>query len=197
MEAGEYGLTRGTCFVGRRLEVVPVAGVLRISWCVFSVVGYRGIYFERTRPAASMRGACLIYLSTSNETRPKERSDRDFFCLQAKSLFITSQGRGNEADRGRFLRVDKKPLRTGVCTGCRYLISLSVCPSVRLSVDVFVSVCVTFVVLTDCESSKRPISTNPGSMEAGEYGLTREMCFVPHRLDVIAFPGLLWISWCV
>ena len=33
MEAGEYGLTRGTCFVARRLEVVDVAGLLsqRIS----------------------------------------------------------------------------------------------------------------------------------------------------------------------
>ena len=26
MEAGEYGLTRGACFVARRLEVVAVAG---------------------------------------------------------------------------------------------------------------------------------------------------------------------------
>ena len=34
MEAGEYGLTRGTCFVARRLEVVAVAGLLWISWCV-------------------------------------------------------------------------------------------------------------------------------------------------------------------
>ena len=69
-------------------------------------------FFERTRPAASMRPLCLIYLSTS----------------------------------------------TGVRTGCHYLImSLSVC-------------CVTFVVFTDCQSCSRPISTNPGSMEAGEYG---------------------------
>ena len=50
-------------------------------------------------------------------------------------------------------------------TGCHYLISVSVC------------VCVTLVVFTDCESSTRPISTNPGSMEAGEYGLTRGTCF--------------------
>ena len=50
---------------------------------------------------------------------------------------------------------------TGVRTACHYLISLSVC------------VCVTFVVFTDCESCTRRISTNPGSMEAGEYGLTR------------------------
>ena len=34
MEAGEYGLTRGTCFVARRLEVVAVAGLLWVSWCV-------------------------------------------------------------------------------------------------------------------------------------------------------------------
>ena len=60
-----------------------------------------------------------------------------------------------------------------------------------------VSVCVTFVVFTDCESCTRPISTNPGSMEAGEYGLTRGTCFVAHRLEVVAVAGLLWISWCV
>ena len=33
MEVGEYGLTRGTCFFARRLEVVAVAGLM---W-VFSV----------------------------------------------------------------------------------------------------------------------------------------------------------------
>ena len=43
----------------------------------------------------------------------------------------------------------------------------------------------------------RPISTNPGSMEAGEYGLTRGTCFVARRLEVVAVAGLLWISWCV
>ena len=60
-----------------------------------------------------------------------------------------------------------------------------------------VSVCVTFVVFTDCESCTRPISTNPGSMEAGEYGPTRGTCFVARRLEVVAFDGLLLISWCV
>ena len=49
-------------------------------------------------------------------------------------------------------------------TGCHYLISLSVCQ------------CVTLVVFADCESCTRPISTNSGSMEAGEYGLTRGTC---------------------
>ena len=49
----------------------------------------------------------------------------------------------------------------------------------------------------DCESCTRPISTNPGSMESGEYGLTRETCFVARRLEVVAVAGLLWISWCV
>ena len=60
-----------------------------------------------------------------------------------------------------------------------------------------VSVRVTFVVFTDCENRTRPISTNPGSMEAGEYGLTRGMFFVAHRLEVVAVAGLLWNSWCV
>ena len=50
---------------------------------------------------------------------------------------------------------------------------------------------------TDCESCARPISTNPGSMEAGEHGLTRGTCFVARRLEVVAIAGLLWISWCV
>ena len=60
-----------------------------------------------------------------------------------------------------------------------------------------VCVCETFVVFTDCESCTRPISTNPGSMEAGECGLTRGACVVARRLEVVAVTGLLWISWCV
>ena len=141
MEAGEYGLTRGTCFVAGRLVVVAVAELLWISWCVLDAAGFRGggfpfFFFERTRPAASMRPPCLIYLSTCNEA---------VFCLQTKKL-----------------------LHTGVRTGC------------HLVINVFPSVCVceTFVIFTDCESCTRPISTNSGSMEAGEYGLTRGTCFV-------------------
>ena len=45
-------------------------------------------FFERTRPAASMRPSCLSYLPTSTEARSRERSDRGLFFLQAKSLFI-------------------------------------------------------------------------------------------------------------
>ena len=56
---------------------------------------------------------------------------------------------------------------------------------------------VTLVVCTDCESYMRPISTNPGSMEADEYGLMRGTCFVARRLEVVAVVRLLWISWCV
>ena len=57
--------------------------------------------------------------------------------------------------------------------------------------------CVTFVVFTDCESCTRPISTNPVSMEAGEYGLMRGTCFFARRLDVVAVAGLLRLSWYV
>ena len=42
MEAGEYGLTRGTCFVARRLEVVAVVELLWISCCVLGAAGFRG-----------------------------------------------------------------------------------------------------------------------------------------------------------
>ena len=69
MEAGGYGLMRGTCFAARPVKVVAVAGMLRISWCVLGAAGFRVFFFvffflERTRPVASMRPPCLIYLST-------------------------------------------------------------------------------------------------------------------------------------
>ena len=70
MEAGACGLTRGTCFIAYRLEVVAVAGLLWISWCVLSgadcfVFFFRFFSFkERTRPATCTRPPCLIYLST-------------------------------------------------------------------------------------------------------------------------------------
>ena len=44
---------------------------------------------------------------------------------------------------------------------------------VLLLVCLSVCVCVTLVVVTDYKSCTRPISTNPGSLEAGEYRLTR------------------------
>ena len=59
------------------------------------------------------------------------------------------------------------------------------------------SISVLVFVFTDCESCTRPISTNPGSIEAGNYGLTRGTCFVERRLEVVAVAGLLWISRCV
>ena len=52
-------------------------------------------------------------------------------------------------------------------------------------------VCATFVVYADSKSFTRAISTNPGSMEAGEFGLTRGTCFVARCLEVVAVAGLL------
>ena len=86
--------------------------------------------------------------------------------------------------------IRKTPLHTGVRTGCHYSISTYVCLSVCLymfSIRRF----------TDFESCTRPISTNPGSMEAGDYGITRGTCFVARCLEVVAVAGLLWISLCV
>ena len=45
MKAGEYGLTRGTCLVARRLEVVAVAGLLWISLCILRAEGFRFFSF--------------------------------------------------------------------------------------------------------------------------------------------------------
>ena len=152
-------LPSGTCFTARRLEVVAVAGLLWIYFvvCFFSVwwdfVFFFSFSLLRTHTAyCKYEATCLMYLSTSDE-----------------AVFFP------------FLFRAKKPLHTGVGTGCHNLISLSVrlsvcpsvCLSVCLSVCVSVSVCTTFAVFTDCESCTRPISTNPVSMEAGEYGLPR------------------------
>ena len=49
----------------------------------------------------------------------------------------------------------------------------------------------------NCESCTRPISTNPGSIEAGEYGLTRWTCFVARRLEVVAVAGAVDIVVCL
>ena len=93
------------------------------------------------------------------------------------------EGLRSETTEAVFCLYAKKPLHTGVRTGCHYLFRLSVFA--------------TFVVYTDCESCTRAISTNPESLEAGECGLTRETCFVARCLQVVAVTGLLWISWCV
>ena len=56
MEAGEYGLTRGTCFFAHRLEVVAVAGLLRLWWCGLGGVDFfvlsMSLHFEIRRPRA-------------------------------------------------------------------------------------------------------------------------------------------------
>ena len=68
MEAGEYGLSRGTFVFARRLEVVAFAGLLRLSWCVLGGVDFFVFFFdlfflERTRPTASMRPPLASYTS--------------------------------------------------------------------------------------------------------------------------------------
>ena len=47
------------------------------------------------------------------------------------------------------------------------------------------------------ESCTRSISTNPGSMEVGQYELTRGTCFLACNLELEAVADLLWISLCL
>ena len=46
------------------------------SWCILSVaafcVFFSSSFFERTPRVASIKPPCLIYVSTSNEARPRE-----------------------------------------------------------------------------------------------------------------------------
>ena len=63
MEAGEYGLTRGACFVAPRLEVVAVAGLLWISRCVLGGAGLFCLFFLiRTHTACCKYEVALPHL---------------------------------------------------------------------------------------------------------------------------------------
>ena len=67
METREYGLTRETRFVARRLEVVAVAGLLRISWCVLCTAGFIScfffvFFFLRTHMACCKYEDALLHL---------------------------------------------------------------------------------------------------------------------------------------
>ena len=59
MEADEYGLTHETCLVARSLEVIAVAGLLRISWCVLGGAGFFRVFFLRTHTACCKCEAAL------------------------------------------------------------------------------------------------------------------------------------------
>ena len=66
MEAGEYRLTRGTCFLACRLELYTVAGLLWISWCVLGGVDFSVFFFDlfflRTHTACCKYEATLPHL---------------------------------------------------------------------------------------------------------------------------------------
>ena len=62
VEAGECGRRRGTCFIARRLEVVAVAGLLWISWCVLGAAGFFCFFFLRTHTACCKYEAALLHL---------------------------------------------------------------------------------------------------------------------------------------
>ena len=97
---------------GRR---AAVDFVVCFGWGGYFFVFFRFYLFVflRTHTACCKYEAasCLIYLSTSNEASPRERSDR-----------------------GRFLHLGKKPLHTGVRTGCHYLTCLCVVTVYRLPI---------------------------------------------------------------
>ena len=89
MEACEYGLTRGTCFVARHLEVVAVAGPLSISWCVLGGADFLVfVYFNR-----------FFFLRTHTACRKYEAT---LLHLPLYYLIVMKQGRGSEATEAVF-----------------------------------------------------------------------------------------------
>ena len=72
MDAGEYELTRGTCFVAHRLEVIAVGELLWISWCTLNAgkVGLcERVRMHRLRRRAGLRwrGAAAMRLDRKVE----------------------------------------------------------------------------------------------------------------------------------
>ena len=122
---------------GRR---AAVEFVVCFGWGGFFRVFFSRMFFffERTRPAASMRPPFASFTSLillSNEARPKERGDRGrLLLLRRKSLFIMRQGRGSEATEDVFgLQCKKASSYRGA-----YRV-----PLFNLSVGMCVCVCVT------------------------------------------------------
>ena len=64
---------------GGRGRRAAVDFVVRFGCSEILCVFLRFLFFERTRPAASMRPLRLIYLPDRSKTRPRDRSDRGRF----------------------------------------------------------------------------------------------------------------------
>ena len=103
-----WDVSRRTPSRGGRGRRADVDIMVCFGWGGFFVLfSFYIFFFERTRPTASMRPPYLIYISASNEARPRER-----------------------IDRGRFLPLGKKASSYRGTYRVPLLISLSVCLSV-------------------------------------------------------------------
>ena len=126
VRANAWEVFRRTTFrVGRRRRAAVDFVVCYVCGGISFIL--RFFHFECTRPAASMRPPCLIYLSTSNEARPRERCDLGrFLPIGQKILYVMRQDRGSETTEAVF-SFSAKSLFIPGCTGRHYLIGLSVC----------------------------------------------------------------------
>ena len=137
--------------------------------------GFRGVFWVRRD---------FVFFSCFYFERTRPAASMSSPCLIYLSTGHEARPR-ERSNRGRLLPSRQKSLFIPGCAqgAIIYLVCRWVC------------VCVFFVVLTDCESCTRPISTNAASMEVGEYGLTREKCFFARRLEMVAVAWLLRVSW--
>lgn len=66
-KAREPGLTRGACFVARRLEVLAVAGLLWLRSCVLGAAGFRvvfvGSFSSKAHGLQQVRGPLALFTS--------------------------------------------------------------------------------------------------------------------------------------
>ena len=149
---------------GGHVRQAPAAFVVCSGWGGFFLVFLSTFFLFRTHTAFCKYEAtsCLVYISTSNDTEARPRE---------------------RSDRGRFLPLGKKASSyRGV-----YRVSLF-----NLSVGMRVCVCVTFVVLTDCESCTRPISTKPGI-----YGNGRVRPFFAFRQKASSYRGAYRVPYLI
>ena len=133
MKAGEYGLTRGTRFVARCLEVVAVAGLMWVSWCAcggarFFLFRFFFFFSSNAHGLLQVRGHLALFTSLLVKRQGREsEAIESVFCLKAKKPLHNEARPRERSDRGVFCLLAEKSLHTGVRTGCHYLIGPSVC----------------------------------------------------------------------
>ena len=128
MESGVYGLTRRTCSIACRFDCTRspgFCGFLGVFWVgrIFPCFFYDFVFFERTRPAASMRPLCHRYLSTGRETT-RTTCDTSYGYqvpgIYSKQLFAAGTPVVLLYEKSDAVRIEPRPPSPNTCRLCAH-----------------------------------------------------------------------------